>query len=342
MSVQQKMDISSAKVKKIIVHKVGNKSRDEGFSLSEQEVKKSKPLSDLLLRHYLAPLARSEKKYKFSHETDIALNAVFQYCEQTLSDASTFRANSKNIAKHLYAASTHFKITGGELIICLFEGILVEGVSVDALGIVRIETKDNYLDVEDKAGALQLVERTGISLEKIQKGALVFSGGQEVLAVDSLSQSTRYWIDSFLKVVPQSTPKACAKIGSEIIKAASLRIEAPSEQVKFASQLSDVIGESESVSLGKIKEVSLDYLSQDSLDKIVAVVQQKAGFEINEELQVDAKSLAKYSKSVISRISVVDGINLLVDSAKVKVRNIEVLKTDGRLRTVLEFDVVGD
>lgn len=199
------IDISSAEIAKIIVHRVGNRIREEGYSLSNQEVKRTKDIDDTFLRHYLAPLVRSNDIYGFYHESDIGLNAVYHFTNQVFAEPSSFSEQSQNIAKHLYSASTHPKISSGELIIIFFTGLIVDGVTCDALGIYRIEMKDSYLDVDDDSGAFQLIERTGISLEKMQKGALVLSTDNRVFAIDSLSQKTKYWMESFLKITPQST-----------------------------------------------------------------------------------------------------------------------------------------
>lgn len=49
------VDISSARIIKLIVHRIGNKLRDEGFTLSDQEAVRTPTLDDLLLKSYLAP-----------------------------------------------------------------------------------------------------------------------------------------------------------------------------------------------------------------------------------------------------------------------------------------------
>lgn len=57
------MDISSAKVSKVIVHRVGNKLRDEGIHLSPIECQRSGTLDELLLKSLLAPVARNGQEY---------------------------------------------------------------------------------------------------------------------------------------------------------------------------------------------------------------------------------------------------------------------------------------
>ena len=73
------MDISSAKISKVIVHRVGNKLRDEGIHLSPIECQRSGALDDLLLRNLLAPVVRNGQEYYLTHESDISLNTINHY-----------------------------------------------------------------------------------------------------------------------------------------------------------------------------------------------------------------------------------------------------------------------
>ena len=54
------IDISSATVERVIVHRVGNKGRDEGFTLSQHETPKSDAISDLILENYLSVTVRRQ------------------------------------------------------------------------------------------------------------------------------------------------------------------------------------------------------------------------------------------------------------------------------------------
>lgn len=70
------IDISSAKVTKLIVHRIGNKLRDEGFTLSEHEIDHASTLDDLLLRNYLSAGIKQGELYDFYHESDLSLNVI--------------------------------------------------------------------------------------------------------------------------------------------------------------------------------------------------------------------------------------------------------------------------
>ncbi|PQQ42445.1 hypothetical protein C6H65_03225 [Photorhabdus luminescens] len=209
------IDISSAKVEKLIVHRVGNKIREEGFRFSANEAYTSDNLDDLLLKHYLLPLSKTDSCFQFCHESDITLNEMYQFSSRIFTNPQNFKEQSVNIAKHLYSASTHPNISGGDFIIILFSDIKLDKKSSYGIATLRIERKDDYLDIRDNNGIFQPQEKTGISLAKIQKGALILSNTNIIYAIDSLGQKTKYWFDSFLKSVPIKTPFSCAKAGGK-------------------------------------------------------------------------------------------------------------------------------
>lgn len=336
------IDISSAKVTKIIVHRVGNRIREEGCSLSLQEVEGTKDLNDTLLRHYLSPLVKKDKLYNFYHESDIGLNAIYHFAQQVFLSPSSFGEQSKNIAKHLYSVSTHPKISSGEVIIILFTNIIVNQVACDALGVYRIETKDSYLDINDDSGTFQLIEKTGISLEKMQKGALILSVDNQVFAIDSLSQKTKYWIESFLKITPQSTPKTCAKIGGDLLKEISSKISDPNAAVDLGNRISTSIEKSETISLGEIKEISADYVDQKLLDEILNNLQGKNGFSLTDDLMFDNPTFARCAKKITKQIRIAEGISLVTSNANTNISKIDIHHTDNGLVATIAIEIMGN
>jgi hypothetical protein len=336
------IDISSAEVKNAIVHRVGNRVREEGYSLSTQEINRNKDIDDILLRYYLSPLAKRNDIYSFYHESDIGLNAVYHFTRQVFATPSVFNEQSQNIAKHLYSASTHPKISSGELIIVLFTGLIVDGNKSDALGIYRIESKDSYLDISDNAGAFQLIERTGISIEKMQKGALILSTDNQIFAVDTLSQKTKYWMESFLKITPKSTPKACAKVGGDLLKAISSKISDPNSALELGKRISKSIENTEKISLGDIKEISADYVDQDSLSEILNNLQEKNGFDLTNELTLDSPAFEKHVKSVTKHTRVADGITLVMSNTNASVSKVDIQQTQNGLVATIAIEIMGN
>lgn len=335
------MDISSAKVSKVIVHRVGNKLRDEGLHLSPAECDRSTTLDDLLVRGLLAPVTRSGQEYYLTHESDISLNTVNHYANLVFSNPTKFKECSEAIAKHLYGCSSHPNIGGGEFLVILFEDIRVGGLSLQALGLFRVESKDDYLDVGEEGGAIHVVERSGISLNKVQKGAVIISNGQKVLAVDNLGQKTKYWLENFLKASPSQTPQKCAQVAGALLKAISNKVETPENALEFAREVEELILEKESLSLMELRQISKNYIDDDSVDALLNGAHLKYGISMVDDLPIESKRLAKYAKDVVTKARITDGVNLMVSNPNVKISSIEVKSTKSGFRAVVDIQLKG-
>ena len=66
---------------------------------------------------------------------------------EAVDNIKSFQHNSRQIAKHLYDISSHPKIKGGELYVTYFSNMVLDGDTVDAVGIFKSETKETYLKV---------------------------------------------------------------------------------------------------------------------------------------------------------------------------------------------------
>ncbi len=333
------VDISSARIIKLIVHRIVNKLRDEGFTLSDQEAVRTPTLDDLLLKNYLAPVIRQGEDYEFYHESDLLLNTIHHFSNLIFSDSDSFQVHSQAIAKHLYSASSHPNIGGGEFIEILFDDIRTEDGARQGLGLFRIEGKSDYLDVTNDNGSLRVLERVGISLEKIQKGAIVLSGLPKVFVIDALGQKTKYWLDTFLKVVPSGTPKACAKAVGAFLKAISNTVESPSDALEFGKRIQESVADSESLSIGTIKNISSSYLDENAVNGILTGIKTKIGFDFADDLTVDSRQLTRYAKEVVRKTRVADGISLVISNQGAHVALMDIKKTKTGIRVTIDIQI---
>lgn len=336
------IDISSAEVKNLIIHHVGNKLRDEGFTFSKKEAFRTPTLDALILKNYLAPIVRQGISYQFHHESDISLNTIYHFSKLIFSNPKSLIKNSEAIAKHLYASSNHPNIGGGELMIILFDDIRTESGTEQGLGFFRIEGKSDYLDVADNGGSFQVQERLGISLDKIQKGAVILSGGTKVFAIDSLGQKTKYWLESFLKVIPAETTKVRAQATGTLIKAISKKVESADEALKFGQQIQESLSNSDFLSINAIKNISKSYLDEDEVNSILSGVQSKSGLDFRDELEVDCRQLTKYAKDVITKAKIAEGVNIVISNNEARVSSLDVKKTKHGIRATIEVQIKGE
>ena len=138
---------SNALLEKLVVHRVGNKLREEDLKLSKGPFLASDAgIKDLLLKYFLSPFKNTEY-YHLHHEADLKLNEIYTFACSLFDDPDTFFLRSINIAKHLYEQSTHPKIKSGELYVAYLGDCMTDDEPVEALGIFKSESKETYLRV---------------------------------------------------------------------------------------------------------------------------------------------------------------------------------------------------
>ena len=197
-----------AAMARLSVHRVGNKSQNEFYSLSDDPLKiEDEFLNRLLLQYFLGSFEKVNEVYHFTHPgDDLELNEMFHYATAAFADPDKFHEISQKITKYLFDLSDHPRIKAGELYIAYFREVQLEGELLDAIGIFKSETKETYLKVFPDAGGFQLeYEQDGINIQKLDKGCLIFNSekqeGYKVLVLDKTNNSDAvYWKDDFLKL----------------------------------------------------------------------------------------------------------------------------------------------
>jgi hypothetical protein len=199
------LDLSSARLTTLAVHKVGNKVRHEGVTTSKELFPLDEEgLTQILEDYFLKPF-KAEEFFKFAHPTDLPMNEVYSYCREIFQQSrEDFLKYSTHLLNHLYTQSAHPHIKSGELYVAHFRECVVDGQETEAVGIFKSENKDVFLKVEGKEDAVDMHAEEGINIKKLDKGCLVFNlypeDGYSVLMVDKSSEDTTYWREDFLQV----------------------------------------------------------------------------------------------------------------------------------------------
>ena len=197
-----------AALPQLSVHKVGNKIQDEQLFLSSAPLKIiDEVLSSLLMQYFLSPFEKVNEIYHCSHPTgNLQLNEVYHFSKKMFESADDFHENSQQLARYLYDTTSHPKIKSGELYVCHFKNLQIEGETIDAIGIFKSESKEPYITIEQQGKDFELNYRQeAINIKKLDKGCIIFNTDQEegykVAVVDQTNRSEAvYWIDEFLKL----------------------------------------------------------------------------------------------------------------------------------------------
>jgi hypothetical protein len=202
------IDFSRAALTHFCVHYVGNKSLGEELSLSKKMHSfKDDFVRDSVLRYFLSPF-KTDVYHEFQkkHSVAQACDALFKgHSAASAEKRDQFVELSRGLASHLYDQSVHARIKGGEFYLCYFTNAMVDGELCDAIGIFKTENKENFLKVEQHVGSFDIDCETGISLDKLDKGCLVFNtdrkNGYKISIVDTnnrIAECALYWESDFL------------------------------------------------------------------------------------------------------------------------------------------------
>jgi len=189
----------------IAVHNVGNESEGEYLTLSKKELVLDPEVKDLLIKYFLTPF-KSEEYFQFFSEGHISNNDVWKSVCSIFDNPEQTLLQSKQLAQHLYNLGNHPNVKGGELYVVYFREGLLNGETVDAIGIFKSEQKEPFLKVFPVEDAFEVESEQGININKLDKGCMIYNTDREngfiVSVVDTKSESAeaRYWTDSFLRI----------------------------------------------------------------------------------------------------------------------------------------------
>ncbi|MFP4548260.1 MAG: nucleoid-associated protein [Fidelibacterota bacterium] len=203
------LSYTECKMNQVSVHHVGNQTKEEELVLSKENLDISdENLKTLLSTFFLTPFEGIEF-YRFTFaDGDLSLNPVCKYAATIFHDQSNFFSKSIDLAKYLYEVSTHPNIKSGDLFVAYFSNIHVGDQLTDAIGIFKSENKQSFLKLNREDGGFSVDCDNGISVEKLDKGCLIFNleaeEGYKVCIVDKSNRSAdaRYWREDFLGLAP--------------------------------------------------------------------------------------------------------------------------------------------
>lgn len=193
-------------INSVCIHFVGNKNNDELIAISHTGLCVNEDEKVVLINYLLKPFIHNQEYYELHHESDIELNVVYAYASKIFGNSESLHEHSVNLAKHLYEQSTHPKIKGGEFYVVYFKDCIIDGETVDAVGLFKSENKDTFLKVYPSGDGFEIESQQGVNINKLDKGCLIFNtekeNGYVVAVVDNTNKGAEahYWIDDFLHV----------------------------------------------------------------------------------------------------------------------------------------------
>ncbi len=201
------LNLYTAQIESLSLHRVGNKNKNEAIFLSEKPYGLDDELSGLLKEYFFKPFREKEENYfKLSNEVDVEFNEIFKAAATLFEDPSKAHQISQSIATHLYEQSTHPHIKSGEVYVVHFSNLVVDNQKIQGLGIFKSELQHDFLQFKEHGKNLDILIEQGININKLDKGCLIFDlnkeEGYKVLSVDSNRYDAKYWLEDFLGLEP--------------------------------------------------------------------------------------------------------------------------------------------
>lgn len=192
-------------IESLSIHRIGNKSKNEGTFFSEEPYRLNDEITGLLKEYFFKPFREKEENYyRFDHEVDLEYNELYTMATEVFEDPASIHKVSKSIATHLYDQSNHPHIKSGEVYVTYLSDVVIDNEKIDAIGVFKSELKHDFLEFEEKGTNLEILIRHGININKLDKGCLIINRNKEegfkILSVDSNRYDTKYWLENFLNV----------------------------------------------------------------------------------------------------------------------------------------------
>lgn len=298
------MKIKIDNISKMVVHHIGIKAKGDGVDFGgnlisiddiEQDIKK------LISKSFdIADL------YHFYFESTVELNPIYSFVKTIFHDNKTFLQQSKHIAKILYECSSHPKIKDGELSLFYLSGCDIDGDECDAIAIIKAETQQQLLQVNRNHQEVSARKASGISLNKIEKGCLIFNKaedqGYQIAIVDNIKKGgdSKYWKDSFLHIKSYNSPKHQTKrlvsVCNEFINtvvADSNRLSKV-DKAMISVRAKKVLLENETLSMNDYtEEVFHDLILETKFKEYVAEKDIDSHIQQDGSINIDRRALSK-------------------------------------------------
>ncbi len=197
------LNFRRAKLSILSLAKVGNPLRSEPLRTSKELCCFSEEDTQIITPSFLKPFKNLEAR-SFAHHSSLDLNEVFRYATTIFNDPESLLGQGRKIARHLYNTSKHPNIKSGDLCVGVVNDLLVDGEPLQAISIIKSESRVPFLEIADTDGNLQLITHQGISPDKIDKGCLIVNTKKEegylVYTFDKTGAGTHFWMRDFLGV----------------------------------------------------------------------------------------------------------------------------------------------
>lgn len=316
------ISFKDAALSALALAKVGNPLRSEPLQVSRSLCRFEDSEAEVLTRSFLRSF-RSLELHQLHHHSKVEDNELHRYASAIFRDNGTLLEQSASIARHLQAKSSHPAIKPGDLCVALIDDVLAAGQRVQALSLIKSESKVPFLQISERDGDLRLTTEQGIYPDKIDKGCLIVNHdaghGYAVYLFDKSGGDTRFWNRDFVGAVPVKSDdyltrhfaKLCASFADKGLPEDTTR----EERVEVAARSVSYLEETEDFALDDFQAKALETPERIArFTEFKAAYEEESGSELEDRFTVSKAEAGKARKRLKSRMKLDVGVELRFSS----------------------------
>ena len=315
------LDFSTVVINELAIHRVGNKHNEEDFYISPTTFNLTEGLSLLMLDYFIKPFLKLQDSNHFTHEIDLSYNELNGICKDIFANPDSLYINSVKVLQHLHEQSQHPHIKTGDVFVVHFSDILYQDKMVQAVGIFKSENKTSFLEIDQDATGLEIMEKHGIDIKKLDKGCFVFDLEQEdgfrVCTIDSNNYDTEYWLREFLGIKPiedevfhtKEYVNLCKGFAEEVIHAT----DSKTEEINFLNKSVKYLDQNEDVDIENFKDEVLNSdEKKKEFDQYKSMYENENSVAIPDAFHVSQPVLEKQKKKIKNEIKLDTNIQIKI------------------------------
>lgn len=254
-----------ARLSAMSLAKLGDAARGEPLQTSRTLCRFQGDEAEMLTHCFLKSF-RSLELHQLHHHTDVTKNELFAAATSIFENNDTLLEQGAAIARHLHEKSRHPNIKPGDLCVALIEGVSASWGKVQALSIIKSESRVPFLQISERDGDLVLTTEQGIYPEKIDKGCLIINHNREqgysVFLFDKSSAGAQFWVRDFAGAKPVTNDDFLTRRYAELCAEFARRglpEEIPAEErMELAGRTTNFLKEAEEFDLAEFGAKALE------------------------------------------------------------------------------------
>lgn len=318
------IDFTQIEFENIFIHQVGNKLRDEGLKISDNDISFDDDDTKRYLLKYFLSSFDSNEVYNFHHQSELDFNEVYVFAKRIFASPEILYKLSIEIAKHLYEKSTHPKISGGEFCVCYFKNCFFDGVTSDAIGFFKSEKKDVFLKFDSVNNNFKIKHESGVNINKLDKGCLVFNieegNGYKVCIIDSnKSNDTQYWKEDFLNIKSASDDYHFTKDFLSITKeyVTKQHVGSKADKIDLLNRSVEYFKEHEAFDKSEFEqEVFQNNDLIDSFRSFNKVYRKENEIELSDNFEISSQAVKKQARAFKSVLKLDKNFHIYIHGSK--------------------------